>query len=284
MGAPKLVAEWFADTERGRAVGIYSTASSLGNVVALVVASPLRSAFDSWRWVMVVFGLAALSSAAVWVWVARVPGVVTTSSDNGPAWNLLRDRTVRWVMVLAVGVFFLGHAVGGWMPEMLRVEGWSEAGASWLVAAAILFGIVGSVVLPPLATDARRGPMLTGILLLIAVAVWPLLTSSQAAHVVIAPLIGTGRVVLVPIAMLILMSSPSVNAARMGAAGGLFFTAGEIGGVTGPWLTGVTRDLGDDFGYSIAMLSGVAVLLAVAARLATRERLPSPDVRGLPDS
>jgi len=181
-------------------------------------------------------------------------------------------------------VFFLGHSVGGWMPDMLRAQGWSETGAAWVVAVAILVGIVGSVVLPPLATDSRRGPMLAGILLIIAVAVWPLLTTSQVAHVAVAPLIGTGRVVLVPIAMLILMSAPSVDAARMGAAGGLFFTAGEIGGVSGPWLTGVTRDLGPDFRCSIALLSCVALLLAVAALLATRQGLRSPHVRAVSDS
>ena len=53
VGAPKLVAEWFGEAERGRAVGVYSTASSMGTVIALLTAGPLREAFGSWRWVLV---------------------------------------------------------------------------------------------------------------------------------------------------------------------------------------------------------------------------------------
>ena len=89
------------------------------------------------------------------------------------------------------------------------------------------------------------------------------------------------RVTLVPISILILMSSPAVNAQRMGAAGGLFFTAGELGGVTGPWLTGVARDLGDDFTLALAMLSAVSVGLAFVGVVAVRKRLASPHARAV---
>lgn len=284
IGAPKLVAEWFDETERGRAVGLYSTASSTGAVVALVLAGPLRMAFGSWRWVLFAFGCVGIVAGIAWAWIARVPspGPVTLHNDR-PAWELLRDRTVRWVMVLAVGVFFVGHSLGGWMPEMLRTSGWSETGAAWVVAAGVLCGIGASVVIPPLATASRRGPMLAVLLVLLAIAIWPLWTDAQAAHLVVAPLIGMARVTLVPISMLILMSSPAVDARRMGAAGGLFFTAGEIGGVAGPWLMGVTRDLADDFIWSLMMLSALAAVLAVAALTATRQRLPSQDARAVPD-
>lgn len=283
VGAPKLVAEHFGDAERGRAVGLYSTASSLGNVIALVAAVPLRSALGSWRWVVAVFALGAVLAGLVWIWVGRAE---RPSAERGepaaPALDLLRDTTVRWVMVLAVGAFFVSHSLGGWMPEMLREVGWSETGASWLVAAGILFGILGSLVVPPLATPARRGPMLAGVFLLLGGCVWLLLAQTPAAHVAAMPVMGMTRVTLVPIAMLILMSAPGINAQKMGAAGGLFFTAGEVGGVAGPWLTGVTRDLGSDFRWSVLMLSVLAVGLAVAALVAARQPVPSSDARVVP--
>ena len=49
VGAPKLVTEWFSADERGLAVGLYSTASSLGAITALVIADPLRVVTGDWR-------------------------------------------------------------------------------------------------------------------------------------------------------------------------------------------------------------------------------------------
>lgn len=272
IGAPKLVAEAFDEAERGRAVGIYSTAAPLGTALALVLAGPLNEATDSWRWVMVVFGGLSIAAGAGWLVVSRAAGLGPTSAGGSadPSLDLLADRTVRWVMVLAVGSFFVAHSLGGWMPEMLRTSGWSETGAAWLVAAGVLCGLVGSVVVPPLAHGRRRGPVLVLVLLVIALAVWPLLGEVRVAHVAVTLLLGVARVLLVPLSMLLLMSAPAVDAKRMGAAGGLFFTAGEIGGVSGPWITGVTRDLADDFRWSCLTLSIVAVGLTIAARQATR--------------
>ena len=282
VGAPKLVAEHFAEDERGRAVGIYSTASSLGAVVALVVAVPMRSTFGSWRWVVVVFAACSVIAGLVWVWVGRDEGAVSLPDEGEAlAFDLLRDRTVRWVMVLAVGAFFVSHSLGGWMPDMLRQVGWSESGASWVVAIGVLCGIGGALVLPPLASATRRGPMLASLFVLLAGGMWLLVLDAPALHVVAAPIIGMARVTLVPISMLILMSSPGVDARRMGVAGGLFFTAGEMGGVAGPWMTGFARDLGSDFVPAVAMLSVLALALAVAALAAARQRLPSSHARAV---
>ena len=284
VGAPKLVAEHFAENERGRAVGIYSTASSLGSVVALVAAVPLRAAFDSWRWVVVVFATCSVVAGLVWVWVGRDEGAVSVRNEGETiAFDLLRDRTVRWVMVLAVGAFFVSHSLGGWMPDMLRQVGWSESGASWVVALGVLFGIGGALVLPHMASATRRGPMLATLFVFLAGGMWLLVLDVPALHLVAAPVIGMARVTLVPISMLILMSSPGVDARRMGVAGGLFFTAGEIGGVAGPWMTGFARDLGSDFAPAIAMLSLLAVALGFVALAAARERLPSSHARALSD-
>ena len=65
-------------------------------------------------------------------------------------------------------------------------------------------------------------------------------------------------------AMLLLMSVPRVSEARMGAAGGLFFTAGELGGVTGPWVIGIARQNAVDFVPAVTVLSLVAMIAAAA--------------------
>ena len=70
---------------------------------------------------------------------------------------------------------------------------------------------------------------------------------------------------VMPVLMLTLMDSPRVGPTRMGAAGGLFFTAGEIGGVSGPLLIGVLSDITGNFRSGLFMLSGSSALIAVLA-------------------
>jgi MFS-type transporter involved in bile tolerance (Atg22 family) len=66
-----------------------------------------------------------------------------------------------------------------------------------------------------------------------------------------------------PVIMLILMDAPQVGPERMGAAGGLYFTAGEVGGVLGPLLLGVAADLTGSFREGLFMLVGLSVALAI---------------------
>jgi len=103
-----------------------------------------------------------------------------------------------------------------------------------------------------------------------AVAVWALAITPQLVQVVAVAIIGIVRVSSVPMAMLLLMSAPRVSDVRMGAAAGLFFTAGELGGVTGPWFIGIARQNSVDFVPAVAMLSLVALVSAVACWRFTR--------------
>ena len=55
------------------------------------------------------------------------------------------------------------------------------------------------------------------------------------------------------IAILILMETPAVGAENMGVAGGLFFTAAEIGGVFGPVGIGAIADRTGGFDAALFM-------------------------------
>jgi len=65
------------------------------------------------------------------------------------------------------------------------------------------------------------------------------------------------------------MDTKQIGPQHMGAAGGLFFSAAEVGGVLGPLTVGWLADRTDGFGASLWMLSAVcAVLVALALALA----------------
>ena len=64
-----------------------------------------------------------------------------------------------------------------------------------------------------------------------------------------------------PIIMLILISS--VGSKKTGAAGGLYFTFGEIGGVLGPVLLGVSADVLMGLMWGFFLFSAICFLLGL---------------------
>ncbi|MEM6741402.1 MAG: MFS transporter, partial [Pseudomonadota bacterium] len=79
---------------------------------------------------------------------------------------------------------------------------------------------------------------------------------------------GVARGAMMTIAILILMETPSVPSERLGLAGGLFFTAAEIGGVLGPVSFGVLSALSGGFALPLVSVTVVCLILfAIIARL-----------------
>jgi hypothetical protein len=79
---------------------------------------------------------------------------------------------------------------------------------------------------------------------------------------------GIARGSMMTIAILILMETPDVPPERLGLAGGLFFTAAEIGGVLGPVTMGVLSALSGAFALPLASMTLVCLtLLAIIRRL-----------------
>ncbi len=76
-----------------------------------------------------------------------------------------------------------------------------------------------------------------------------------------------------PIIMLILISV--VGSKKTGAAGGLYFTFGEIGGVLGPVLLGVSADVFNGFNVGLFLFSVICFLLGVFSLKINYMKIPS---------
>lgn len=267
VGAPKMVAQGFADLSRRRAVGIYGTGPAFGSAAALAgtnsVLLPLVG--DSWRAAMVVVAAISLAAGALWVLVfrddehAEPPG----AAARLPYRRLLEFPIVRVILVLAIGAFFYGHALSNWLVDMLETSGWTTQQAGYWASVPTLLGVVATLVLPQFATEGRRAKMLTGMLVMSGVSVLFITASSAALLTPALVASGTARSMIMPICMLVLMDDQRIGPRNMAAAGGLFFTAGEIGGVLGPIVTGFLADRTGDFTSSIWTLSAVMLVLAV---------------------
>ncbi len=275
VGAPTVAAGLFDGPTRRRAVGIYSTAPAIGGIGGLVlpgsVIGPLvgTGADEDWRIIAAVLtGLAAIA-LVVWLLVSRgLDRLIEPGS--GPGLGEYRSiaglPVVRFVLVLSIATFFFVHGVGQWAVAILAERGWSAAQAGGWAGLGTAGGLVGSFWLPRIATPERRPVLLITTLLVGAVAVQLLPTT---AVLVLAPAIVVAfvaRTALVPLLVLTLMDHPDVGPARTAAATGLFFTTAQIGGVTGPLVTGVLAEASG--GFRVPLLVHSAVMVAIAAAIA----------------
>ena len=279
IGAPKVIAGLFTGKNRATAMGVYVTGPYLGALSALAltnsVAMPLVD--GDWRAVMQLY--AALVATIGFAWLALSGGGrMATSDEGGKKFELgafaeiLKQRTVQLVLGLSIGIFFINHALNNWLPEILRERGMSAVDAGYWAAIPAAIGVLGALTIPRLATPKYR-------LAVMAALVCATIAASLLLHFGPGLALGSGlflqgiaRGSMMTVAILILMEAPDVPKERLGLAGGLFFTAAEFGGVTGPSVFGFLADVSGGFALSFVSMSVVCVILLVLVAGLRREQ------------
>ena len=274
VGAPKLIGLWFEGADRGFAMGLYVTGPTAGNVVALAgtnaVAMPLLG--DDWRTVLFVYATFVLVSGFVWLTINSHPASRAAehriaAEPNDPQFavfsELLRVPEIRLMLIISVGIFFFNHSLNNWLPQILRHGGMDAVTAGYWSSVPTVVGMIGALIIPRLATPARRYMILFGLIASACMAVLLIRTMDVGVLPIGLVLQGLVRGSMSSIAILFLMETKGVNARVMGAAGGMYFSAGEIGGVLGPLSVGAMFDATGGFSAPLLMLSGACVMLAL---------------------
>jgi len=275
IGAPKLVSLSFEGADRGMAMGIYITGPALGGIAALAltnsVAMPLLD--QNWRHVMFLYAGISLFAGLIWLAINRHPQARALEqlamSDRGQGqwmvfWGLLRLPAVRAILVMAVGAFFFNHGLNNWLPEILRRGGMTASQAGYWAAIPTAVGVLGSLLIPRLAIPARRHKILFILILAAGISTLLLQSAGNALPLTLGLILqGLSRSSLMTVLMLLLVETPGVGSRHAGAAGGLFFSAAEVGGVMGPLTLGALSDLTGGFSAGLYLLTGICCLLIV---------------------
>lgn len=274
VGAPKLVSLWFASQERGLAMGIYMTGASLGAVSAVALTNsvflPLMD--GNWRAVMFCYAGFAITCGAMWFLInlnltcrsvecRGETAVRATSFEYVTA--LLRLPSLRLVLALGMGIFFFNQALGNWLPEILRSRGMASADAGFWAAIPTAIGILAALTIPRFASKTRRIPVLALVFLSAAGAT--LLLRADSGPMLLAGLIcqGIARGAMTTTTMLLLIELPGIDSQKTGVAGGMFFSAAEIGGVLGPATIGYVSHATAGFDVPLAFLTADATVMLV---------------------
>lgn len=279
IGAPKVISQWFVGRERGLAMGLYMVGQSTGTIGALSLTSSVGIALagGDWRKVLTAYGILAFAAALAWTAISSRPAsramerrvaAEPKGATAGVFLELLHVRPMRIVLYLAVGTFFFGHSLNNWLPEILHAGGMPAARAGLWASVPVAIGILAALNFPRLAIPSRRTAILAGLFTCQMLA--PLLIEAGGTTPLATGLVlqGLARGSLSTIVLLVLMELREVDSRRMGAAGGMYFTAGEIGGVLGPLTIGTLADLTGGFAAGLYFLAGLcAMQLFLLSRL-----------------
>jgi cyanate permease len=287
VGAPKLIGLWFDGQERSLAMGIYVTGPALGNVTALALTNSVMMplAGGSWRRVLLAYALLALATGAAWLALSarrasrQLEARLAAEPSPAPLQvfaGLVRHRSVQLLLLMSVGIFFVNHGLGNWLPEVLRSRGLSPVAADFWASMPIAVGIAAALVLPRLAVASRRPAVLGGLFACAGAATLAIGHAAGPWLAVGLVLQGIARGSMLTFSMLILMETREVGLRHLGAAAGLFFSAAEIGGALGPLAIGSLHDLTGDFAAGLGLLTAVCAALMVLLGAFTRVTARAP--------
>ena len=275
-GAPKVVVSIFEGSSRGLAMGIYMTGPAIGGIVSLTTThSFLLPWFNhDWRDVMALWTLVTFASAAIWFSIATL----NRSSDSAePAaarvsqirviGELIGKPTVIIVLLMSISVFMFNHGLNNWLPELLQSHGLSAVNAGYWAALPTVIGIIGSLIIPRLATPERR----FNILLALSAAAFLaslLLRFNEPESLITGLLLqGIARSSLMTVLILTLVELPEIGERYAGVASGLFFSAAELGGVMGPLTLGLLYTPGGGFTSGLTLLTMITLTMILGSLL-----------------
>ena len=285
IGAPKVMSLWFEGKERGIAMGLYISGPAIGNIMSLSLTNSVMMPFydNDWRAVLFTYAGVAVACGLLWVLISSHAASRTMErriaaepkrSQFQVFGELLAEPAVRLILVMSVGMFIFNHGLNNWLPEILRTGGMDAATAGYWASIPTAVGIFAALTIPRFATEERR-ILVLGVLLIAAGAATMLLHLSAGPLLAVGLMCqGVSRGAMMAVAILVLVESRGVDHRNAGAAGGLFFSAAEVGGVLGPVLVGAIHDLTGGFSASLYMMTVIcAVLLVLLAwlRVLTRK-------------
>jgi sugar phosphate permease len=272
----KLIATWFGPTERGRAMGLFMTSTSIAVTVTNLLVPALMPVVG-WSGAYRLLGaVTVLVGVAAWVVVrdAARPGTGFARPDYAA---LLRNRPLRLLGLAGFGALWGTWGFAFWASSLMRQgHGLSAAEAGYVVA---LFG-AGAIVAKPLIglvsdlLGGRRKALVIGCLVYFVLA---LLVFAQlgtlAAFKIMGPLLGVGAFAYSPLMNTMVAEAAGQSLAASGA--GVTNAFWGLGNVIVPTLVGLVFQATRSFELAFVVLAlgpafSAACMVLVPERSADR--------------
>lgn len=242
----RLITSWFRPKELGMAMGVFTTATSLGTAIANLVVPALIAKF-SWHTSYHFFGLVSVV-VAVGVFFLAKPGplieskVVDKGSSKKPAvGSLAKNKDFLLTCLAGLGVFWGLYGFVTWSNAlMIRGHEIDPVIAGYVVAIFSLCAIISKPVIglvsDKLFGGGRKGPaMILFALFAVTLVIFGNL-STATAFLIAAPLLGISAYGWSP--LLVSLVPRLVDSSVTGGASGLANATWQLGSVFAPMAVG----------------------------------------------
>jgi ACS family glucarate transporter-like MFS transporter len=240
----KLVSSWFPPEQLGKVMGIYTSATSLGVVIANTTVPYLIARFD-WGAAYHVFGAISVLIGGICYAVLRPGPIVTVSARRDAGGRsvlgtLIRNRNLTLVALAGFGGFWGTYGFIIWSNALIiRGHGIAPATAGIIVAIYAALGVLGKPLIGILSdkmNGARRVPAMIMLgLFAVMLIVFGLL--DNATHFLIAaPLLGLAAYCYLP--MIVALVPRLVSSDVVGTAAGTTNAFWQLGSVLVPLAVG----------------------------------------------
>ena len=275
----KLITAWFGRSDRGRAMGLYMTAPTLGVIVTNAMVPAFARVFD-WASIYQIFGVVTVATGVLCFFLltdAPPRPAAESPLDKGmprpSARQLLRNRNLVFLTFAGFGGMWGSFGFVFWVNALLvRGHGMSAIDAGSIVA---LFGVgalIGNPVMGFLSDwlgGVRRVPIVVCLVcfaMLLLTFGW---IESTALFWVVAPVLGAAAFAFHP--LLGAMVAESAGLALAGTATGVTNACWQLGTIVVPLVVGVVYQLTGSFLAAFATLA-IGPLFAAACIWFTQER------------
>ena len=269
----KLIATWFPRLQRGRAMGLFMTSTSIAVVLTNLIIPATLDAIGWPNTYRALGAVTALVGVAALLVVRDAPGQGARHGmpDFGA---LLHNNDLRWLSAAGFGALWGTWGFAFWAGAlMMRGHGIARADAGYVVA---LFG-VGAIVAKPLIgllsdlLGGRRKALIIGCLLFfVAMMLVFSQLSTMGAFLLAGPLLGVGAFAYSPLMNTMVAEASGSSLAASGA--GVTNAIWGFGNVIVPSLLGVVFAQTGSFVLACLTLSAGPLFGAVCMVFVTERR------------
>lgn len=274
----KLISSWFRPRELGRAMGIYTSATAVGVLIANTAVPRIIGAWD-WTASYHVFGTVSVAAGILCFFLVR-PGpvrvvvVAEPAAAPSPFRALVGNRNLMLLALAGFGGFWGTYGFVIWSNTlMVKGRGIDHTVAGMIVGIFAVMGIVGKPAVGWLSdrlNGARRVPAIAMLLLFsVMLMVFGCLRSSLE-FAIAAPVLGLSAYCYLP--MIVALVPRLVGSGTLGTAAGGINALWQLGSTLVPLAVGAAFAVsGNSFLAALAALA-VGPLVGAAAMYFVNER------------
>lgn len=270
----KILVAWFDRRSRGRAMGLFMTATSLGVVVTNATVPRLLTSIPWQSVYQLAGGLTVVAAILAFALLRDSPAPrVAEAVQAMPVGALFRNRDLLFMAAAGFGALWGTWGFAFWANTlMVKGHGISPVDAGWIVA---LFGIAAIIGKPIVGVvsdwlGGRRKLLIIECLALFAVmlAIFGFLHTKEQ-FLIAAPLLGIGAFVYSPLTAALVAEIS--GAALAGSATGLTAALWQLGSVIVPSVVGPVFQATGSFTAALLVLAAGPVL-GILCMAMVRER------------